>query len=56
MPTTYKPGDIVPISGLYGVVDQHHRYTGREVTCVKGHRFPPAPHGYGFVLKDRARH
>ena len=55
--TIYRPGDIVPISGQYGVVNYAGQYVGREVTCVKGHRFPPTEPGeYGYFLRDRTQH
>ncbi|MEU5689665.1 hypothetical protein [Streptomyces venezuelae] len=46
----FKPGEIVPESGIYECeCGQHHRYS----TDVRGHRFPP-PHqgctGTGWKL------
>lgn len=32
----YRPGEIVPTSGQYGVVDAVGTYLGRQVTCVRG--------------------
>lgn len=56
--TTYKPGNIVPISGQYGVVDAFGIYLGVERTCVKGEPFPPitTPGGVGYVLRDATAH
>jgi hypothetical protein len=51
-----KPGDVVRRSGQYRVVNPIGVYAQREVTCVEGHRFPPAPPGFGFVLTDPTRH
>ena len=56
-PTQYKPGEIVPRSGQYAVVGGLRALLlGREVTCVRGERFPPAPAGCGFVLTDPTSH
>jgi hypothetical protein len=56
--TTYKPGNIVPISGQYGVVDAFGIYLGVERTCVKGEPFPPitTSGGVGYVLRDATQH
>jgi hypothetical protein len=56
--TVYLPGDIVPVSGDYGVVTTAGRYLGVDITCVKGHRFPPTrvPGGHGFVIKHETVH
>jgi len=55
----HKPGEEVPISGIYMVVhDKEHRIR-HEVTCVKGNRFPPCNHcgqGVRFVLSKGAEH
>lgn len=56
--TIFRPGQIVPTSGQYAVVTSDGSYCGREVTCVRGERFPPL-HGYpeaGYVLKDATIH
>jgi hypothetical protein len=53
----YRAGEIVPISGQYGAVNVYGNYTGREVTCVKGERFPPTRAGEaGYVLRDTTTH
>lgn len=53
----YKPGEIVPVSGQYGAVNFSGSYVGREVTCVKGERFPPTRVGEaGYVLRDTTVH
>lgn len=56
--TIYKPGNIVPTSGQYGVVDALGIYLGVERTCVKGEPFPPitTPRGVGYVLRDATAH
>lgn len=54
----YKPGEIVPTSGQYGVVNASGSFLGREVTCVRGEHFPPTrgyPE-YGYRLKDATVH
>ena len=54
----YRPGDIVPVSGQYGVVNVAGSYVGREITCVRGRTFPPTERygEYGYVLRDRTIH
>lgn len=55
----HRPGQIVPISAQYGVVNVLGTYLGREVTCVKDEHFPPTRKGtteYGYVLRDRTKH
>jgi hypothetical protein len=57
-PTIHLPGQRVPVSGQYGVVNRAGHFLGREVTCVKGEPFPPTrgyPE-YGYRLKDATRH
>jgi hypothetical protein len=55
--TTFRPGEIVPASGIYrceGGCD--HRL---ESTDVKGHRFPPLPPdctGGRWVLEHATQH
>ena len=36
----YKPGQIVPISGIYTAVHEEHR-SHHEVVAIKGEEFPP---------------
>jgi hypothetical protein len=36
---TYKPGQTVPTSGIYGVIHDGHAAL-HEVTCVTGEAFP----------------
>ena len=56
--TIYRPGDIVPTSGLYAVVDQQGNYQGRQDTFVQGTRFSPVhrPNEFGYVLARAAVH
>jgi len=35
----YKPGQMVPISGLYSVIHQNHR-PDHEVLAIRGDEFP----------------
>jgi len=54
---TQKPGQIVPVSGQYGIVGPRGGQTGKEVTVVKGEPFPPTPEsGQGFTLVDKTIH
>lgn len=54
----YEPGEIVPVSGQYGIVNRYGQYLGAEITCVQGHRFPPTrvAGAHGYVLRDRTVH
>jgi hypothetical protein len=53
----YRPGEIVPVSGQYGAVTAYGTWAGREVTCVRGERFPPTRAGEaGYVLRDTTIH
>jgi len=47
----YKPGEKVPESGIYDIVDRNGRPTGHQRTDVKDKIFPPDPRGDGFKLK-----
>lgn len=60
-PTTrriYRPGQLVPTSGQYAVVNDRGHYLGREVTCVRGEHFPPTRTHveFGYVLRDATIH
>jgi hypothetical protein len=37
----YKPGDIVPESGIYRVKHDPKHAAAHEVTCIEGKKFPP---------------
>lgn len=55
--TIYRPGQRVPTSGQYAVVNSSGYRVGREVTCVRGEAFPPTrANEYGFVLADATQH
>ena len=57
--TIHRPGDTVPASGIYNVVDRYGTYMGRQVTSEGGETFPATRHGtseYGFVLHQRTTH
>ncbi|MFM0140508.1 hypothetical protein [Caballeronia grimmiae] len=49
---SYKPGEIVKVSGIYSVVHDDGKDTF-AVTCVEGEHFPPTRSGKGahFELK-----
>lgn len=59
MATEYKPGQKVPESGIYRVTHDKNHAKEHEVTCVKGHVFPPCK-GCGqhprFTLQRAAHH
>ncbi len=40
----YKPGDKVPVSGIYKVVHDKNHVQEHEVTVVYGGHFPPCNH------------
>jgi hypothetical protein len=54
----YRPGDTVPVSGIYAVVDQNGSPVGRQITCEEGETFPPTVHPgeYGFILIQETVH
>lgn len=53
----YEPGQKVPISGQYNIVDSNGNMTKYQVTCVLGEHFPPLKFkGYTFVLTDPTIH
>ncbi|MFM0193028.1 hypothetical protein PQQ65_08070 [Paraburkholderia strydomiana] len=54
---SYKPGEIVKISGVYSVVHDDGKHTF-EVTCVEGEHFLPTRSGKGahFELKYAGTH
>jgi hypothetical protein len=57
--TIYRPGQTVPKSGIYNVVDVYSTYQGRQVTCEAGRTFEPTRHGtaeYGYVLDVETTH
>lgn len=53
----HRPGETVPTSGIYNVVNTSGFYMGRQVTCVYGEPFPPTNAGeYGFTLYQATQH
>ena len=53
MTNKFKPGQIAPESGLYGIVGSRGGNTGVERTVVKGEPFPPTPEkGQSYVMND----
>jgi hypothetical protein len=58
-PQAFHPGQVVPVSGIYRCDDAGDDGHAFESTDVKGHRFPPMPHGCrgaGWVLEHAAAH
>jgi hypothetical protein len=57
-PTIHRPGNIVPVSGIYTVVDQLGISVGRQIKCEEGDPFPATVHAneYGFVLLQQTVH
>jgi hypothetical protein len=55
----HRPGEIVQVSGQYGVCDVYGKYLDREATCTRGERFPPTrprTREHGWRLRDRTVH
>jgi hypothetical protein len=55
----YKPGEIVPPSGIYTITREPvHADMPHEVTVIKGRRFPTCRHrkGIKFHLAHSAKH
>jgi hypothetical protein len=55
----YRPGEIVPQSGIYTIThDPAHADMPHEVTVIKGRRFPTCRHckGIRFELSHAAKH
>jgi len=53
---TFSPGDIVPESGIYNA---HHSCAHpKQVTCVKGERFPPCRicSKVSYTLSQKTKH
>jgi len=56
MAQEYKPGEIVPQSGIYTIThDPAHADMPHQVTVIKGRRFPTCRHCEGHHLRARAR-
>ena len=59
MAQEYRPGEIVPQSGIYTIThDPAHADMPHEVTVIKGRRFPTCRHckGIRFELSHAAKH
>src|SRR5918912_3668399 len=59
MAQEYRPGEIVPQSGVYRIAhDPVHADMPHEVTVIKGRRFPTCRHckGISFQLAHAAKH
>jgi hypothetical protein len=54
----YKPGDIVPESGIYKVTHDPKHAAAHDVTCIEGRKFPPCKgcDHPRFVLLRAAKH
>jgi hypothetical protein len=54
----YRPGEVVPASGIYNVVNRSGSYVGRQDTFVQGTRFSPVktPSEFGYVLYKSTVH
>jgi hypothetical protein len=56
--TIYRPGERVPVSGIYNVVTATGAYAGRQDTCEQGDTFPPTRRvgEYGYTLHKQTVH
>ena len=54
----FKPGDMVPNSGIYRVIHDPEHTEEHEVTCIYGKKFPPCRgcRSPRFILIRRAQH
>jgi hypothetical protein len=55
----YRPGNTVPVSGIYNVVNSLGAYMGRQVTSEEGETFPAVDTSrgeYGFMLHQQTQH
>jgi hypothetical protein len=54
----FKPGDIVPESGIYSVLHDNNHRLAHEVTCIRDRKFPPCRNCEQprFKLKHAAIH
>jgi hypothetical protein len=53
----FKPGQKVPVSAQYAKIGPSGHKTKKEITSVKGKKFPPAPKsGMKYKLTDRTKH
>jgi YjzC-like protein len=55
MAQEYRPGEIVPQSGIYTIThDPEHADMPHEVTMIKGRRFPTCRHCKGSASSSHA--
>ncbi len=53
----FKPGQKVPVSAQYAKIGPSRHKTKKEITSIKGKKFPPAPKsGMKYKLSDRTKH
>lgn len=58
MAQEFKPGEIVPQSGIYRITHDPSHTAAHDVTVIEGRRFPPCRNckGVRFELVRAARH
>ena len=57
--TIYRPGDHVPASGIYNIVNRVGTYMGRQTTEIAGNHFEPVriwAGEYGYTLHRQTVH
>jgi hypothetical protein len=58
MANEFKPGNIVPFSGIYQVIHGTKHAKAQDVTCIAGKLFPTCRNCTHprFILKNKGRH
>lgn len=55
----HKPGEAVPVSGIYNVMHDQVHLAQHQITAVRGEHFPPCRgcgHGVRYALAQAALH
>ena len=57
MKNTFRPGQIVKVSGQYEIIGPRGGKTGEEITGVRGKVLPPTPKPeMTYKLVDKTKH
>jgi len=57
MKKIFKPGEKTPVSAQYAKIGPSGHKTKKEITSVKGKKFPPAPKAkMKYKLTDKTKH
>lgn len=52
---TFKTGETAPASGQYAILGPRGGKTNKEITLIKGRRFPPSKSGTQYRMSDRTK-